>query len=168
MNDSNCATRRPPEPVRTADVAAPWHPLCPHQPPAPQTPTAPAPPTPPEDGAAAPPPPAPPSRRTQVLYVRVTTEEKRRIVDRAHQSRMSVSRYLTRLALDGKAPPTVEERRRLEDLVALFKRTERGLRHLSAAAHEFKLFTSVPGVEEDFALAEQSISGLLRELSKRL
>jgi hypothetical protein len=107
-------------------------------------------------------------RRNQVLYVRVTPAEKEFIVERAIQARLSVSRYLTRLALEGKSPLPADERKRLEDLIALFKQTERGLRYLWVQANEQKLFSTMPGVEEDFSLATQTLSGLIQELTKRL
>jgi hypothetical protein len=107
-------------------------------------------------------------RRNQVLYVRVTATEKEAIVERAVQARLSVSRYLTQFALEGRAPLPADEKKRLEDLVALFKRTEISVGHLWVQASEYKLFSALPAAEEDFALATQTLSGLTRELSKRL
>jgi hypothetical protein len=108
------------------------------------------------------------ARRNQVLYVRVTPAEKETIVERAIQARLSVSRYLTRFALDGKAPLPGEEKKRLENLIILFKRTETGLRYLWEEANTYQLFSRMPGVEEDFSLAAQTLSSLIRELTKRL
>lgn len=109
-----------------------------------------------------------PARRTHVLYVRVTAEEKRRIVVRAQRTGLSLSRYLVRLALDGRAPPSAEERRRLEELLLLFQRTVRGVGHLRTEAESLRLFAMLPGIADDFLVAEETLTALVRELQKRL
>jgi hypothetical protein len=107
-------------------------------------------------------------RRDQVLYVRVNRKEKESIIARAHRCRLSLSRYLARRALEEQPPPTEEERRRLEGLLHFFKRTEASLRRLRTEALRLKLFTVVPGIEEDLDTAFEAVTGLIRELSKRL
>lgn len=107
-------------------------------------------------------------RRDQVLYVRVNLDEKKAIVAKAQTTRLSISRYLTRLALDNRPPPSEEERGKLEALIFFFRKTEGNLCRLRTVATRMRLFSSVPGVEEEFNAAIESLRGLNRELMKRL
>jgi hypothetical protein len=107
-------------------------------------------------------------RRDKVLYVRVNVDEKTRIVSQAQDCGISISRYLTRMALDKRPPPTTDERRQLEILLLMFKRTEVSLSRLQAEALQMRLFSVLPQMKEDFDAALGTTRGLIRELGKRI
>ena len=107
-------------------------------------------------------------RRDKVLYVRVNLHEKEQIVTQAHECRLSISRYLTRRALEKVPPPTEDDRKRMEMLLFHFKRTEVNVRRLHAEASRMRLFSAVPGIEDDFEATLETVRGLIRELGKRL
>jgi hypothetical protein len=107
-------------------------------------------------------------RRDKVLYVRGNTDEKTKIVSQARMCGISISRYLTRMALDKRPPPTTDERRQLEILLLMFKRTEVSISRLQAEAIQMRLFSVLPEMKEDFDAALVTTRGLIRELGKRV
>ncbi len=111
---------------------------------------------------------SPSHRRDKVLYVRVNMKEKEKIVTQAHESRLSISRYLTRIALEKRPPPTDDDRKRIEVVLLLLKRMEGNVGRLHAEASRMRLFSVLPGMEADFDATRETARGLIRELAKRL
>lgn len=107
-------------------------------------------------------------RFPETIFVRASEEEKSRIYDRAANSNMSASRFLVQGALDGKPPPTAEERVEIERHLRLFLRAHHSLMLLLANTRQLKL----AGVDQDMEAHLQEVlratATLIRSLKERL
>lgn len=105
----------------------------------------------------------------RTVYVRATEEEKARISARAKASGISESRLLARLATEGAAPPTLEER---EDLRAVRLLLSRLASSLGEIAMRLDLAKTNPSAEpptvEEIAATVRVADALSRGLAKRL
>lgn len=110
-------------------------------------------------------------RRDRKLYVRVTEDERRRILERAHHAHLSISRYLARLGLDGKAPPGPEERQQREAILLVFRRSWEGLLYLEERLDETatrQVVSDCPGLVQDITVARETLEDVIRAISQRL
>jgi hypothetical protein len=110
-------------------------------------------------------------RRDRKLYVRVTEDERRRILERAYHAHLSISRYLARLGLDGKAPPGPEERQQREAILLVFRRSWESLLYLEDRLDDREirhLVSDCPGVIQDITTARETLEDVIRAISQRL
>src|SRR3712207_101336 len=68
------------------------------------------------------------------IEVRASRSEKERITALAQEARVSASRYLVRLAVEGKPPPTEEEREQLRSLRFYLEKVSTNLSQLAHRA----------------------------------
>lgn len=104
----------------------------------------------------------------ETIYVRATRAEKERVRHNANKCGMSLSRYLVALALEGKAPPTDADRKRLGHLLFLFKRAETGLLQVTSHASELERAGLSESFQAELRETTQMLSALAAELSRRL
>lgn len=108
------------------------------------------------------------SIRDEIIYVRATEEEKTRIYAKAEEANLSASRFLIRLASSDRAPPTREERERLERLLFLFKRTALQLERLSENVSALRLAGAGEHVRQEFAETARLLRDLTQTVRRRL
>ena len=107
-------------------------------------------------------------RCDSILYVRATPEEKGRILQRAAAARLSASRYLVRTALDGRPPPTAEERERLEGWLRLFHRAHLSLTQLLTNAHALRMAGADTGIVQPLQETAEALERLVADIRRRL
>lgn len=104
----------------------------------------------------------------KTIYVRATDEEQAVIYERAKAAGVSASRYLARLATEGRPPPSQEEREDLRGIRFLLVKMATNLSHLTHATTQANLRGETgPGAEEIGAVL-RGVAILSRELKKRL
>ena len=108
------------------------------------------------------------NRRSEIIYVRATGPEKDAIYARASATSLSASRFLIRLATEGRAPPTREERERLERLLYILRRTMLHLRQLGANTALLRLAGASEEVKAEMAEAACLLQELARMVRGRL
>ncbi len=108
------------------------------------------------------------ARYSQIIYVRATEEEKTRICTRAHDASLSASRFLVRLAMDGRTPPGREEREYLERLLFLLKRASLNLQQLAGNVSAMRLSGASARMQYEFRDVAATLSRLAHVLRSRL
>lgn len=103
-----------------------------------------------------------------IVFVRATADEKKRITARAKASGLSSSRYLVRLATEGRSPPTLEERQRVETFLYLVRRAGLAVTALRANAAGMRLVGATAPVVEELREAERLLRKLAEEIGRRL
>ena len=102
------------------------------------------------------------------IHVRATDAEQRCIYALARASRVSASRYLVRLATEGKAPPTLEERELLRSLRFLLEKIGTNLNQLAHRANRAAIRGEPFPPREEILAVLNGVSILSRALKRRL
>jgi hypothetical protein len=101
-------------------------------------------------------------QRSAIIYVRATGPEKDAIMARANAANLSASRFLIRLATEGRPPPDREERERLARLLFILRRSTLALKQLSANTSLLRL----AGLSGEEKAEMEEAAGLLQELTR--
>lgn len=107
-------------------------------------------------------------RLRQTIFVRASEEEKAKIYAHAAASNLSASRFLVRGALEGKTPPTAQEREELERLLFLFVRGHDTLGQLLANTRALQLAGADTGIAAQLQELQRTLSALVQHVRKRL
>lgn len=102
------------------------------------------------------------------IYCRTTVWEKQRIAQQAAAARVSLSRFLVRCAITGKAPPTNAEVERLERLAFRFQVASMGLKRLAAQASVLKALGAEPEMVNELDEMSDLLRALARDIARRL
>ena len=104
----------------------------------------------------------------KTIYVRTTDAEQAVIYERAKAAGMSASRYLARVATEGRPPPSQEEREDLRGIRVLLVKMATNLSRLTQETIQANLRGEAGPGSEEISAVLRGIAILSRELKKRL
>ena len=102
------------------------------------------------------------------IYLRASPEERQRIVRLAEDSAVSTSRYLVRLATEGRPPPSRAEREDLRSLRYLLQKIGNNLNQVAHRLNRAVYTGETPPTESEIASVVRAVRLLTRDLQRRL